>query len=379
MDFELSAGQRKLYDDIRDQVADRFGTSAAKAGPEAARAAFTTAAGTGVAALCLPPEVGGGGLGALDTALGLEAFGRACPDTGLTFAVAAHLLACAVPIRDFAAAPARDRLLRGLATGALVAANAMTEDGAGSDIGAIAATARQDGDDYVIDGEKSWASNAPIADVMVTYAVTNPRAGFLGVSAFAVPRKLPGVVVGEPLDKLGLTGCLAGRVRFDGARVPREYLLGTEGQGAAIFQHSMAWERACLFAIYVGLMDRQLEMCVAHAGQRRQFGRRIGEFQAVSHRIAGMKQRLESARLLLYRACWLLDRGGDHVEAAALSKVAVSEAAVANSLDAFQIFGSAGYLNGGGIAEQLRDCLPSTLFSGTTEIQRELLVRGVGL
>jgi len=273
MDFELSAGQRKLYDDIRDQVVDRLGGLPAPAGPEAARAAFTAAAGTGVAGLCLPPEVGGSGLGALDTALGLEAFGWACHDTGLTFAVAAHLLACAVPIRDFAGEPVRERLLQGLACGDLVAANAMTEDEAGSDVGTLSVTARADGDDYVLDGEKSWASNAPIADVIVTYAVTDPRAGFLGMSAFAVPRELAGVVVGEPLDKLGLTGCLAGRVRFDGCRVPGQYLLGVRGQGAAIFQHSMAWERACLFAIYIGLMDRQMEMCIAHAGRRRQFGR----------------------------------------------------------------------------------------------------------
>ncbi|RKN47511.1 acyl-CoA dehydrogenase family protein [Micromonospora endolithica] len=379
MEFELSAGQRKLYDEIHDQVAERLGNTAAATGVKQARAAFAAAAATGVTGLCLPTGSGGAGLGALDTALGLEAFGRACPETGLTFAVAAHLLACAVPIRDHATDTVRERLLSGLAAGKIIAANAMSEDEAGSDVGALTVTARADGGAYVIDGEKSWASNAPIADLIVTYAVTDPRAGFLGVSAFAVPRDLPGVAVGEPLDKLGLAGCLAGRVRFDGCRVPREYLLGAEGQGSALFQHSMAWERACLFAIYVGLMDRQLAMCVRHAGRRRQFGRRIGEFQAVSHRIATMKQRLEGARLLLYRACWLLDRGRDHVEAAALSKVAVSEAVVANSLDAFQIFGSAGYLTGSGVAEQVRDSLPSSLFSGTNEIQRELIAKGLGL
>jgi clorobiocin biosynthesis protein CloN3 len=379
MEFELSAAQRKLYDDVRGQTIDNFGGARDVVGRQAARSGFATAAAIGVTGLCLPPEYGGGGLGALDTALGLEAFGRACPDTGLAFAVAAHLLAGAVPVRDFAHESVRERLLTGLASGELIACNAMTEDEAGSDVGALRVTARPDGDCYVLDGEKSWASNGPVSDVIVTYAVTDPKAGFLGLSAFAVPRSLPGIVAGDPLPKLGLAGCLASRLRFDGCRVPKAYLLGVEGQGAAIFQHSMGWERACLFAIYLGLMERQLEMCVGHAARRRQFGRPIGDFQAISHRIATMKQRLESARLLLYRACWLLDQARDHTAAAALSKIAVSEAAVANSIDAFQIFGSVGYLTGGGIEEQLRDCLPSTLFSGTTEIQRELVAKDLGL
>jgi clorobiocin biosynthesis protein CloN3 len=126
-------------------------------------------------------------------------------------------------------------------------------------------------------------------------------------------------------------------------------------------------------------MERQLEMSVDHARQRRQFGRKIGDFQAISHRIAVMAQRLASARLLLYRACWLMDEGREHGTEISMSKVAVSEAALANSLDAVQIFGGAGYLSAAGIEQQLRDCVPSTIFSGTTEIHRELIARGVGL
>jgi clorobiocin biosynthesis protein CloN3 len=241
----------------------------------------------------------------------------------------------------------------------------------------------RDGDYYVLDGEKSFASNAPAADLLVTYATTDAAAGFLGTTGFVIPRDLPGISVGAPLEKMGLHGCPAGRVRFTNCRVPARYRLGKEGQGGAVFQHSMAWERACLFAIYVGLMEHQLDRCVEHARQRRQFGRRISEFQAISHRIAGMTQRLESARWLLYRACWLMDQGGagssGRAMAVSLSKVAVSEAAVANSLDAVQIFGGAGYLSSTGIERQLRDSVPSTIFSGTTEIHREILAREVGL
>lgn len=378
MDFELSAEQQKRYDDLLGALREPL---AAERGQPAhfSRAEWQAAARLGLAGLCLPAEHGGGGLGALDTALCLEAFGRGCLDTGLVFALAAHLLACAVPVRDFAATAVRPQLLAGLASGELIAANAMTEDGAGSDVGRLQVQARRDGDCYLLDGEKSFASNAPVADIFVTYAVTDARAGFLGITAFAVRRDSPGLSVSSPLGKMGLANCLAGRVSFRACRVPVLLRLGEEGQGSAIFQHSMRWERACLFAAYVGLMEAQLERCVGRARERRQFGRPIADFQAVSHRIAVMKQRLEAARLLLYRACWLIDQQQDNAAAAALAKVAVSEAAVANSLDAIQVFGGAGYLTATGIEQQLRDCVPTTIFSGTNDILRELIAREAGL
>ncbi|NRQ31667.1 acyl-CoA dehydrogenase family protein [Nonomuraea sp. NN258] len=375
MDFALSARQR----DRRAEI-----LAAAHPPNESPscfdRAGWLRAAALGLTGACLPAEHGGGGLGALDTALELEAYTMGGADTGLAFAVAAHLLACGVPVREHAGAQVRGELLRGLAAGDLIAANAMTEDGAGSDTGALATRARRDGEVYVLDGEKSFVSNAPVAGVFVTYAVTDPAAGFLGITAFAVPHDLPGVAVGPALPKMGLDGCHAARVRFTGCRVPARYRLGAEGSGAAVFRRSMAWERACLPAIYLGVMERQLDRCVGHAGRRRQFGRNIGGFQAVSHRLAGMKLRLESARLLLYRACWQLDQASEAAgRAAALAKVAVSEAAVANALDAVQLFGAAGYLRDGGIEEHLRDAVPSTIFSGTTDMQKELIARGLGL
>lgn len=395
MDFDLSAMQQRRYDAIVSAARKQLNHSPCHAhyglgrsqvdAPDSGRdSSFTrqqwkVAASLGLTGLCLTAAQGGGGLSALDTALSLEAFGRGCQDTGLVFAVSAHLLACGVPIRDFASEQVRDGLLSGMADGSLIAANAMTEDDAGSDVGRLAATARHDNGDYIVDGEKSFASNAPVADIFVTYAVTNPKAGFLGVTAFVVPRDLPGVSVGEPLLKMGLASCPAARVSFRECRIPAAYRLGEEGQGTAIFQHSMNWERGCLFAAYLGLLGHQLQLCIDHARQRHQFGRAIGSFQAVSHRIAVMKQRLESARWLLYRACWLLDRGRDHAAAASLAKVAVSEAAVANSIDALQIFGGAGYLSSTGVEQHLRDCVPSTIFSGTNEIQREIIAREVGL
>jgi clorobiocin biosynthesis protein CloN3 len=379
LDFELTSEQRKRYADIEAAsstlLADHDGTAG-----QFSREQWRRAARLGLTGLCLPVRYGGGGLGALDTALCLEAFGRGCPDTGLVFAVCAHLLAGTVPIRDFGSAQMRERLLPGLASGDLIAANAITEDEAGSDTARLKVTARRDDDSYLIVGEKSFASNAPAADVLVMYAATSPEHGFLGISTFVVAPGTPGITVSDPMAKMGLTSCPAGRVRFEHCRVPASCRLGQEGQGSAIFAHAMTWERACLFAAYVGLMEEQLERCVAHARTRRQFGRPIAQFQAISHRIATMRQRLESARLLLYRACWLIDEQREACHAAAaLGKVAASEAAVANSLDAIQVFGGAGYLVAGGVERYLRDCIPSTLFSGTSEIQREIIAREAGL
>lgn len=240
-------------------------------------------------------------------------------------------------------------------------------------------TASRSGDGYLLDGEKSFVSNGPAADVFVTYAVSDPRAAFLGISAFAVPRDTPGLEVSAPFGKMGLDSCPAGRVRFNGCFVPEACRLGADGGGSAIFQHSMSWERACLPAIYLGMMETQLDRCVTHATHRRQFDRPIGDNQAVSHRIATMRLRLEGARLLLYRGCWLADREDQDVTATALAKIAVSEAAVANSLDAIQVFGGRGYLTATGIERNLRDSIAARIFSGTNEIQRELVAREEGL
>lgn len=372
--------QQKEYDHILAEIRQWPDTASGGTGREtSASQAWRRCGDLGLLGLCVPEAYGGGGRSALDTAHLMDAFGLACPDTGLVFAAAAHLFACAVPVAAFGGERLKRRLLPGMCDGTLIAANAMTEQDAGSDVSAISARAVRQGEHYILTGEKSWASNAPAADVIITYAVTDPAAGFLGISAFAVDRGTPGLSVTGPLRKMGLETCPAGAVRFAGCRVPADCLLGAEGQGSAVFQHSMTWERTCLFAGYTGLMQRLLDRCVDRARQRRQFGHRIADFQAVSHRIADMKLRLEAARLLLYRACARLDRGDHSPVDAAMSKLAISEAAVQASLSAMQIFGADGYLASGGIESALRDSVPATLFSGTSEIQRELIAKGLGL
>jgi alkylation response protein AidB-like acyl-CoA dehydrogenase len=333
----------------------------------------------GLLGLSIPAEFGGGGLGALDTAHRVEALGRGTADTGLVFAASAHLFACAMPLAGFGSEPAKRRFLPGLASGELIAGNAMTEDEAGSDVSRLATTATTVPGGFVLNGVKSFVSNGPVADLYVTYATTDPDAGHLGRTAFVVERSVPGVRAGEPLEKMGLASVPAGQVFFEGCFVPNEQVLGVPGQGGAIFQDSMGWERACLFAGYVGLLDRLLERSVRHARSRRQFGSAIGDFQAVANRIVEMKLRLESARLLLYRACWEMDAGRPSACSIALSKLAVSEAAVAGALDGVRLFGALGYLREPGIETMLRDTVPATIFSGTSDIQRLVIAKELGL
>ncbi|GGU59128.1 hypothetical protein GCM10010178_59190 [Lentzea flava] len=281
----------------------------------------------------------------------------------------------ALPIAEFGS-DSQKKKLPGLCDGTLVGANAMTEPDAGSDIGALKTTAVRSGNGYVLNGVKSFVSNGPIADVYVTYAVTDPNAKHLGTTGFVVDAGTPGLVRSEPFGKLGLNGCAAGTVEFHDCAVPEDAVLGN---GSLVFQHGMLLERACLFAIYLGVQERLVERCITHVKRRKQFGKRLSTFQSVSNRIVDMKLRLESSRLLLYKACWAIDQDDDAVLPAALSKLAVSQAAVQTALDAVELFGGRGYQTDEGIEEHLRDAVGGLIFSGTSDIQRQLAALELGL
>jgi alkylation response protein AidB-like acyl-CoA dehydrogenase len=240
-------------------------------------------------------------------------------------------------------------------------------------------TARRAGDEYVLDGEKCFITNAPVADIFLIYAATAPERGFLGVSAFLVPRDTPGLRVVPEHEKTGLRTSPWGTIYLEECRVPVGARVGPEGAGAMLFAESMVWERGCLFAYYVGAMDRVLERCVEHVRTRVQFKQKIGAFQSVSNRIVDMKLRLETSRLLLYRAGELHRAGKRCDEAVALSKLWISEAAVQTGLDAIQIFGASGMTPDTGVDALLRDAVPSRIFSGSSEMQRAIVARMMGL
>jgi alkylation response protein AidB-like acyl-CoA dehydrogenase len=377
MEFGWNAQQRRRYDAAL--AAARQQLPPARATPGIDPGVWRVLGEHGLLGAAVGPEYGGGGLGALDTALLFEAFGRGCEDTGLVFSAAAHLFACAMPIAEFGSPALRERLLPAMCAGRSIAANAMTEDEAGSDVSVLATLATPVDGGYLLNGTKSFVSNGPAADVLVTYATTDPAAGHFALTAFAVERGSPGVTVGAPFAKLGMTSCPASEVEFAGVFVPYDAVLGERGQGSVVFQESMLWERTCLFALFIGLQDRLMDQVVAHAGKRRQFGRPLRDFQSVTNRIVEMKLRLESSRLLLYRACWSIDSAEPDVLGSALSKLAVSEAALANAIDAVHVFAGRGYRSEYGIEAALRDAVGGTVFSGTSDMQRQIAARELGL
>lgn len=332
----------------------------------------------GILGACVPPEYGGAGLSASATSAVMEAFGLGCQDAGFAFSCAAHLFACLMPIVHFGTEEQKRRWLPALCSGERIAAHAVTEPDAGSDALHLTTRAERRGESFVLSGTKCFTTNAPVADVLLIQAATRAGGGFFGLSSFLVEADTPGIKVGQPYQKVGLRGSPTADVYLDECVVPEANLLGPEGAGAGVFSLSMRWERTCLFAIYLGAMRRVLDATVDYARQREQFGVPIGSFQAVSHRIVDMELRLRGARLLLREAAAGLDAGAEDEIAPALAKLAVSEAAVQVGLDAIQVRGALGVLDGE--AETLlRDALPSRIFSGTNEIQHNNVARALGL
>ena len=333
----------------------------------------------GVLGLAVPDEYGGTGGDILTTMFAMESLGYACRDNGLLFALNAQMWAVQAPILRFGSAEQRKRYLPRLLGGESIGAHAMSEPGAGSDSFNMLATAEQRGNCYVLNGTKTFASNAPVADLFLVFAATNRQRGFMGITAFLIEKGTPGLTVGPPIEKMGLRTAPYSDVILQDCEIPVEARLGNAGNGGTIFKHSMGWERACILASHVGVMQRQLETCTAYAKSRQQFGQPIGKFQQVSSMLVDMRLRLETSRLLLYHAGWLRAQGHEAVEEVALAKLHLSECFVQSSLQAIQIHGGYGYSTEVGIERDLRDALGGRIYSGTSEIQREIVARQMGL
>ncbi|HKX32977.1 MAG TPA: acyl-CoA dehydrogenase family protein [Blastocatellia bacterium] len=343
------------------------------------RKLWEQAADFGLTGLPIPQAWGGLSFDTLDTIRAIEGLGYGCLDTGLIFSICAHLFACAVPIWKAGDDRQRERFLKPATSGQLIAANAMTEPEAGSDISSLKTSALKDGDHYVLNGVKSFVTNGPVADLFLVYATVSRQAGFLGLTAFLIEKDTPRLKVAPIHDKVGLRSSPIAEVYLDDCRVPAENRLGREGAGGAIFKESMGWERTCLFAVYVGLLQRQLEICIERTRDRKQFGQPIGKFQSVANRIVDMKLRLEASRLLLYQAGWVHQHRPQSDLESALSKLFIAESAVQSGLDAIQIYGGYGCLSEMGIDLMLRDAIPARIYSGTSEVMRKIIANSMGL
>ncbi len=344
------------------------------------RALWERCAQVGIVGLPIEEEYGGQGADALTTMRALEALGFGCTDSGLLFSINAHMWSAAMPIQRFASREQKLRYLPGLCDGSLIGVQAMTEPDTGSDAFSLRTSASRSGETYVLKGEKTFITNAPVADLFIIFARTSPTLGAMGLSAFLVPRSTPGLQIGPPFDKMGLRTSPMSELTLDECRLDSSALLGRPGNGMAIFNHSIDWERACILASTVGTMQRQVDEAVQYANDREQFGMSIGSFQAVSHRIAEMHVRTQAARMLLYSAGWSkLGSSRPPTIESATAKLFISEAYLQNSLDAMQLRGGSGYLREMGVERDVRDSLASRIYSGTSDIQRNIISSRLGV
>jgi alkylation response protein AidB-like acyl-CoA dehydrogenase len=343
------------------------------------REGWERSAAFGIHGLPIPDEFGGSGADVVTTMLGLEGMGYGCSDNGLVFSINAHMWTSEIPVWAFGTQAQRDRWLRGLCDGSLIGCHTITEPDAGSDAFAMRTTATKVDDGYVLNGRKTFITNAPTADLIIVFARSGEGIGPFGITAFLVEAGTAGCVVERPMEKMGLRTSPMADVVLQDCLVPDEAILGVPGQGGEIFQTSMRWERACIMASQVGLMRRTMERCIEYARARRQFGKPIGRFESVADKIANMKIAVEASRALVLRTGWLMDRGEDTTVDAAVAKTFVSEANVRTHLDALQIHGGYGFMTDVEVERPLRDAVGSTIYSGTSEIQRRIIARGLGL
>ncbi|MGA4578912.1 acyl-CoA dehydrogenase family protein [Limisphaera sp. VF-2] len=380
MDFSWSEAQRRFFDSIEALAKAEVATDLVMADREGRfhRAGWDACGRVGLPGLPVPRRLGGLECDALTMVGALERLGYACCDNGLLFSLHAHLWTVVTPLLALGTEEQKQRFLPKLAKGQWIGGNAMTEPEAGSDAFALQTTARREGDVYVLNGHKSFVSNAPVAHVLTVYATVNPAKGPAGITVLLVETEREGLEI-EPVNKMGLRTSPTGEVRFRDCRVPVANRLGDEGAGTFVFMRSMTWERGCILASAVGTMRPLFEMSLRFARARRQYGQNIGKYQQVAARLVAMKERLETSRLLLYRTAWLLAQGRPAYLEAALTKRHISEAWVQTCEDAIQIHGGLGYRVETGLDRELRDAIGSRLYSGTNEIQSNLVASLLGL
>jgi alkylation response protein AidB-like acyl-CoA dehydrogenase len=381
VEFGWSAEQRQLGETAVEFARKELNTDI----PEQDRAgdfpreAWLRCARFGVQGLPFPEHLGGQGADLATTVLVLESLGYGCQDNGLLFSLNAHIWSCALPIWKFGDKDQQSRYLPALCDGSMIGVQAVTEAGSGSDALAVSTRAVRDGDHYVLNGEKTFITNAPVADVFVVLARAGDTGTIADLCAFVVEKGTDGLSTGAPFDKLGLRTSPMSEVAFTDCRVPASALLGGPGAGMTVFTTTIEWERGFIMAAALGTMRRQLEDSTEYAAHHQRFGRPIGKNQSVAARIVDMRVRLDAARLLLYRLAWLKDQGKRTTLDSAIAKLFLSESFVESSLSAFDTYGAYAYMTGTATERDLRDSLASRIYSGTSDIQRTVIANMLGL
>jgi butyryl-CoA dehydrogenase len=378
MDFDLSEEQRMIRDAARDFAESVVAPGAAERDRtgEFPIAQFKAAAEQGFAGVVIPESFGGSALGNMALSLILVEVNAACASTGVTLSV--HNSLCSAPIVKFGTEDQKARYLPRLASGEWLGAYSLSEAGSGSDAAALVCSAREDGDDFVLDGTKLWVTSATHADFFVVFARTGTgEKKARGITAFLVERAFPGFRVSKKEEKLGIRASSTCELVFDACRVPRANVLGEVGKGFPIAMDTLDGGRIGIASQAVGIARASRDAAVKYAKERKQFGRPIAEFEAIQFKIADMSARIDAAELCTMRAAWLKDRARPHAQEAATAKLLASRTANFCAREAVQIHGGAGYLEDFPVERHMRDARITEIYEGTTEIQKLVIARHV--
>lgn len=326
----------------------------------------------GFLGLVIDEESGGLGENYLTAAVALEALGYGCENNGFVFVVNNHIWVSQNLIYLYGKKESKDKYLPDMIEGKKIGAIAITEADSGSDALSMGTYAYEQDGNYILNGSKMFISNGPIADVFIVFAVTQkePKKGY---TAFIVEKDFPGVHIGKDIEKMGLGACPTCEITFTNCVVPRENIIGEINEGQNILTNALEWERCYEFAPHIGAMQRVMEKCITYVNQRKQFGKPIKDYQAISHKISDMKISIEMARLMLYKIAWLKDNKRSAYFEVSIFKVFVSENYIKTCRDALQIFGAYGYTKEYSIERELRDALACSIYSGTNEMQRNTI------
>jgi alkylation response protein AidB-like acyl-CoA dehydrogenase len=377
MDFALSAQHAEIRRTVRDfaereiaPVADEMERRG-----EFPAEIIRKAAGLGLLGVPYPEEVGGTGLDSLAYAITVEELSRVSGSVGII--ISAHTSLGCAPLFMAGTPEQKERFLRPLASGAKLGAYGLTEADAGSDSRGTRTRAVRDGDDWVLSGSKRFITNAGVADTYIITAVTDRNADSGKISAFIVEAGTPGFSIGRMEEKMGLHASNTGELLFDACRIPVGNLLGEEGEGDRLFLKTLDGGRIGIGAMALGLAQAAYEAASSYATQRIQFGRAIAAFQGVAFKIADMATQIDAARLMVYRAAWLKDRGERYTTEAAMAKLFASEVARQVTNDAVQVHGGYGYVAEYRVERYLRDAKLTEIGEGTSEIQRLVIARNL--
>lgn len=326
----------------------------------------------GLFGLNVPEEFGGLGESFVLSAIVIEALGYACINNGFVFAVNNHIWVGLNLIQQYGTELLKNKYLKSMVEGKQIGAIAITEADAGSDAHSMNADAKEIEGGFLLNGNKMFISNGTIADIFIVFAKTGMDTA-QRITAFVVEKNFNGVIIGKDIPKMGLKSCPMSEVIFQNCFIPKENVLGKVNSGEIVMNGALEWERCYEFACHVGAMQRVLKKCIEYANQRKQFGADLSKYQAVTHKIADMRMKIELSRLMLYKIAWLKDQKKRAFLETSIFKVFVSESYIQTCKDAMQIFGAYGYTEEYGLEREMRDALACSIYSGTNEMQRNTI------